>query len=703
MKWTRTVRSILAGALCLGLTLTVSAAAPAAETPERELLGIYSTGGLHGQVYAKDPLTGGEAPASFLKAASAVAQQRRQVAASLLLDSGCALNGGAVSGWDLNGQADPAALALRLIGYDALVPSLGEFLAPPAYRQQVFDQLSAQEGEGAPVALLSANCLDQEGDPLLKPYQVFSVELEGQTWKIGVAGLGLLDAERVLPEDRREGLRFRHSSNEAGTYAWEWNQYLRLALTDAEECDFIVVVCDAPDIAAFVAQTRDIDLILTHAEEAASHTYPDAGQVQVPCISSDGATLTRTLVGVTEEGGLAVESYGHVDLSSYSDDPALAAALKDFASPAAALALQRAGTLSLDWIEDVQGPYAQSGPFDLTARAMCWASGADAALLSPADLGVSSLNGFFGQDTRSAVLTLADCYEIYPYPYSALCLVELTGKQIRDWLDVCAGRYDVDENGYLTGGETADALYGLSYELYVGSLPGRRVEHLTWKGDELGDFQRLRVAVDARRLADPEFPEVEVLWTALSDPRFTARGGSIPAVLAGYADQSALLSPLREDTWSIYTGSSYGPMNRLEFVTMLYELAGKPEPAVDTAFVDLSGDPAAVWAAESGIVSVDGQGRVLTTQLVTREQAAVILSRFAQTRGLTTHSDGKASQLVDYVTVAPWAQPAVDFCYGSGIMPAVGAGALLFRPQDTFTRQEACEFLAALNGLFAED
>ena len=277
--------------------------------------------------------------------------------------------------------------------------------------------------------------------------------------------------------------------------------------------------------------------------------------------------------------------------------------------------------------------------------------------------------------------------------------MELTGAQLMSWLDYCAGQYGVDESGHFTGGENADALYGMDYELYAGDFPGYRVQKLTWKGEPVSNEQRFRVAVPASRLTDPNFPEAQVLWTAASDVRFAARGGSIPAVLASYAENLALLAPLRESTWSLYVGSSRGPINRLEFVTMLYELAGRPEPAVDTAFVDLSGDPAAVWAAESGIVSGDGQGNFLPAQVVTREQAAVILARFAQIRGLTLTDTGAATQLLDYVRVSQWARPAVAFCYETGVMPAVAFNGKLFLPQDTFTRQEAADFLAALGRL----
>ena len=82
-----------------------------------------------------------------------------------------------------------------------------------------------------------------------------------------------------------------------------------------------------------------------------------------------------------------------------------------------------------------------------------------------------------------------------------------------------------------------------------------------------------------------------------------------------------MLSPQRSSEWSLYTGSVNGPLNRLEFVTMLYEIAGKPKPGASAAFIDVSNSDAAVWAAETGVVSGDGKGRLLPTQAVTREQA----------------------------------------------------------------------------------
>lgn len=696
MKWKqRIIGALLAGALCLGV---LAPGASAAETPSlRDVLGIYTTGGIRGGLSAQDPASGKETGRTYLKAASAIADQRNRVSASLLLDCGDAVGNGVDGGGNLDLEYDPVALALRTIGYDALVPGVGEFRMGPEYREEFFDQLEAEEGPGKPVALLSANYLDERRQtPILSAYEVFTVEIGGESWRIGVAGLGAIDGADHLPEDYYEGACFSHSGNTRGSYAWEWEEYLRPALQSAENCDFIVVVCGDEDLAGFVEQTTGIDLVVGSRGEAGAWSAADAGGRLVPCISGGGSLMTRALVGVDGEGNLKVEEYGLLDLAGYSNDPALEGVLSEAHSALALAGGQQVGTLAGEWDNGAQAPYGQTDAFDLVARAMLWASEADGVFLNPSRLGKRDLNQLFQAESRTAPLTLGDCYALYPDSNSTLCVVELTGVQVKEWLDICAGRYGTDEEGHLTGGEEADALYGMDYELYIENEPRRRVENLTWQGEPIDGGQRFRIAVDSRSLEDPQFPVATVLWTSATDPRFAQGGGGIPAVLAAYSGAVSLLVPQRESTWRIYTGTSSGPMNRLEFINMLYELAGRPEPTVDTAFVDLAQDPAAVWAAECGIVGGDGQGRFLPTKLVTREQAAVILSRFAQICGLSLEGDGRAAELDDAPEIAAWAYPAVDFCYDLGIMPAEGNR---FRPKDTFTRAEAGEFLAVLSGL----
>ena len=244
---------------------------------------------------------------------------------------------------------------------------------------------------------------------------------------------------------------------------------------------------------------------------------------------------------------------------------------------------------------------------------------------------------------------------------------------------------------------------GCQYMIMEVSSQGikmHRVDGLAFEGALVDDGQTFRVAVSADRLSAPNFPDCTPLWSAARDSRFAAQSGIPAAVLAGYLSEQThllgMLSPQRSSEWSLYTGSVNGPLNRLEFVTMLYEIAGKPKPGASAAFIDVSNSDAAVWAAETGVVSGNGTGKFLPTQTVTREQAAVMLYNYAKFLGLKTPSSGpSATALLDCGEIAVWARPAVEFCIRTGALPAAGLRGDLFLPRGTLTRGEANRCLAA--------
>ena len=272
--------------------------------------------------------------------------------------------------------------------------------------------------------------------------------------------------------------------------------------------------------------------------------------------------------------------------------------------------------------------------------------------------------------------------------------------ELRQWLDRSAEAYQAEPDGSISGGEGADVLYGMDYALYLGASEGQRVDGLAFEGALVDDGQTFRVAVSADRLSAPDFPDCTPLWSAARDSRFAAQSGIPAAVLAGYLSEQThllgMLSPQRSSTWSLYTGSVNGPLNRLEFVTMLYEMAGKPKPGASAAFIDVSNSDAAVWAAETGVVSGNGTGKFLPTQTVTREQAAVMLYNYAKFLGLKTPSSGpSATALLDCGEIAVWARPAVEFCIRTGALSAAGLRGDLFLPRGTLTRGEANRCLAA--------
>ena len=680
------------GAVLLCLSLLFGTAAAAA--PKPLTFGIYTTGDMQGRCAAQQALTGAATDSSYLRVASAMAQERSAMDGALLLDSGDAV--------DISRSGDrgaSTALALRAIGYDAFIPATDEFRLTSQEQAAFYQTLRSSSKAGQPVSMLSANYLDAKNQaPEYTAYEVFSLPVGPRTVRVGVLGFGAIDAARQVPASHYAGHAFSHSGNVHGDYAWEWENYWKKQL-EQEECDLVVVVChaEADTLTQFAAQTTGIDLLVGGADSPTAMTLPNRDGEHIPCVSGGGSALTRTTVTLSPGGGVQVGDSVLLSLSDYEENTALKQALSPLQSAAADTAIRPIGRLSGQWEDSGSLLDTQTDTTDLVARSMLWASGADVALLSPGSLKGKPISSRFSRGAGSISLSARDCALLLPDP-SPLVMVELTAGEIYAWLDTCASRYTVSENGAVSGGSNADVLYGLSYELYLGSSAGQRVSALSDGQNVIPDSQVLRVALPASRLMDPYFPEATPVWSAATDRRFGPYGGSMSDVLAAYveyqSDQYGSVRPQRDSTWAIYTSTNNGPLNRLEFVTMLYDIAGQPKPGADAAFIDVTGSPAVVWAAETGVVSGNGQGRFYPTQIITREQAAAMLYQYAKSLGLSTPSSGPSiTALLDYSSISPWARPSVEFCIRTGALPAAGLHQDLFLPQNTLTRSEAKFYL----------
>lgn len=129
------------------------------------------------------------------------------------------------------------------------------------------------------------------------------------------------------------------------------------------------------------------------------------------------------------------------------------------------------------------------------------------------------------------------------------------------------------------------------------------------------------------------------------------------------------------------TGDKFEPntvMNRAMLVTVLHRLAGMPEGGTQN-FPDVPADEwyteAVAWASSNGIVEGDASGFHPLDRL-TREQLVTILYRYAKTLGLDTSVRGDLSQFYDTGRISPWAEEAVSWAVGTGVLKGRDATSL---------------------------
>ena len=152
----------------------------------------------------------------------------------------------------------------------------------------------------------------------------------------------------------------------------------------------------------------------------------------------------------------------------------------------------------------------------------------------------------------------------------------------------------------------------------------------------------------------------------------------------GFAKTTGLMNGVGE--------TSFAPdatLTRGMFATILYRLVEAPEAAQKVGFKDVSDDAwyadAINWGAKNGIVTGVGAGNFAPDDVVTREQMATMLYRFATLMG--HEAEAAALGFADAEHVADWAEEAFAWCTANGIINGVSDTHLA--PQQTATRAQA--------------
>ena len=125
--------------------------------------------------------------------------------------------------------------------------------------------------------------------------------------------------------------------------------------------------------------------------------------------------------------------------------------------------------------------------------------------------------------------------------------------------------------------------------------------------------------------------------------------------------------------------TTFKPLNtliRAEFATTLYRMSGSPEVEYSDRFPDVHEDSwfvdPVLWAAENGIVTGYSQGPLAgcfdPATTIQRQQMAVMLFRYANFMGYDTSDRAPFDQYLDAGLVDEYAQEAMEWAVGCGII-----------------------------------
>ena len=133
---------------------------------------------------------------------------------------------------------------------------------------------------------------------------------------------------------------------------------------------------------------------------------------------------------------------------------------------------------------------------------------------------------------------------------------------------------------------------------------------------------------------------------------------------------------------------------RAQLVTILYRLAGEPEPGGDSGFSDVAAGTwytdAVAWAAENGIVNGTTDTTFAPGEDITREQLVTVLYRYAESKGYDVSASADLSGYPDAGQVQDYAQPAMAWAVAEGIVEGVDGN---LNPAGNATRAQIATIL----------
>ena len=161
-----------------------------------------------------------------------------------------------------------------------------------------------------------------------------------------------------------------------------------------------------------------------------------------------------------------------------------------------------------------------------------------------------------------------------------------------------------------------------------------------------------------------------------------------------YCVDKGLMVGIGRTTFAPDTATTRGML-----VTILWRLEGSPvinSPMVYDDVVPGAWYGEAVgWADGAGVVTGYGDGKFGPNDLMTREQMAVMLWRYAGSPDV----DGNLSSFADGAETSDWAQPAMIWAVDQGLIAGIGNNRL--EPQGQATRAQVATILMRFDGILA--
>ena len=742
MKQSKKLLSLsLAAAMTMGLAAPAMAAEETAK-PEEGKIVILHTNDVHCQIDQAKGEDGAVTNLGYAGVAAYKAEMEARYGAGnvTLVDAGDAIQGGPIGTLS---KGSYIVDIMNEVGYDLAIPGNHEF----DYGMENFLTLAKDKAE---YTYLCCNFTDLDGKAVLDAYKL--VDYGGVT--VGYVGID-------TPESFTKSTP-TYFQNDKGEYIYSFSQgnegkdlydAVQKAVDDATKAgaDYVVALghlgnegsTDVWTSKSVIANTTGIDVFIDgHSHETYEETVKnkDGEEVTLAQTGTKLASLGKVVID-TKTGDVTAELVSGYDKQD-ADTVAYVAKVNDEFSGVLQKVVAKSD-VELTTKDPATGKRAvrnaETNLGDLCADAYRAMLGADVAFVN---------GGGVRADIAAGDITYEDIINVHPFGNEA-CLVETTGQDILDALEMGARLYPEENGGFLQ-------VSGLTYTIdpsvpsgvvlsdegeFVKVEGAYRVNNVMVGGKPLDVNKTYTLAShnymlksggdgfvmfkDDKLLKDSVMIDnavlinyiVDELGGVVSDTYADPKGDGRITVKEGTAVQPApTFTDVAENAWyapavsyvtaeGIMNGTgktTFGPtgtVTRGMVYQTLYNMAGKPAVTEAATFTDVSGKwyaDAAAWAEDEGLTTGVSKGVFGGERSMTRQELAKVFADYAALNRILPAESADLRAYSDADAVAAWAKDGVEDAVALGILSG-SKGKL--NPTGTAQRAELAQILKSFDAL----
>ena len=562
-------------------------------SPVSHSIAVVSTTDMHGRAASKEVATAKEDTSSMPRVATAVNNVREKFGDDMIIiDNGDTIQGTLMAQYAINNKMDeinPMVSALSYIGYDVWTMGNHEFNFLP---QQRDTQVLFAENNG--ISCLSGNVTLVEdgvnvhgdkakaGEPFYQPYEIFNFKFEdGLKARVAVIGLGNAANANWDLATNYPNLSFSSLENPEGILANEINKWVNVVKTK-EKADIVIVSVHSglgkADEFSLESQTlmaaeatSGVDLFICGHDHQPNITITKNSKGKdVTIVNGGGKALTESVLTIDyAEGkiiGINIES-SLTSLDSVDPDETLSQMMDSWYNETYQWASAPIGTFDNGW-NDIKAQaegksnddmiLSQTALMDFIHKAQIWCTwqsegveGATVSIASPV-FGTDSNRKLSFVPSDGDTISILELSKLYRYSNNLLCAVELTGRELYNWMNCVADMYTIiDGKAAMADGVSIfglDTFYGIDYVIDPSLKNGEKLVKAEINGVDVRKIDSIKVVLNSYRLSGgygfaeaTGKSEADCFWTAsqfLGSDR-----APVPTQIGEYVKAMKVVSP----------------------------------------------------------------------------------------------------------------------------------------------------------------